>query len=85
MSLFNVANVLIILYSVGNTPFADLIMLQLQGGAGKAPVNEAKALNRLVYSARARRTLCKYPGCDLKPYLDSKSATTFKKRRKKIG
>lgn len=36
-----------------------------------------------MYSACARRTSCKYPGCDLKPYLDSRSATTFKKRRKK--
>lgn len=76
---------LIIPDNVQNMLSSDLPMLQLQGGAGKPFVNEGnlrevKALHTLMHSACAKGTLCKYPSCDLNPYLDSKSATTFKKR-----
>lgn len=56
-------------------------MLQLQRGAGKPLLGEGnlKELKTThTHSACAKRTLRKYLNCDLKPYLDSKSATTFK-------
>lgn len=78
---------LIIPHNVQNIFSSDLTMLQLQGGAGKPFVNEGnlrelKTLNTFMHSGSAKRTLCKYPSCDANPYLDSKLATTFKKRKK---
>lgn len=46
-------------------------------------LREVKTSNALTHPACAKRTWCNYPSCNLNHYLDSKSFTPLKKKKRK--